>query len=83
MFECDFCSKTFPASRSKTQHEKAKHPDELAEAHKCKKCNEEFDRAKDLARHTKDKHQPHYSCTVCGERNLTVAEIQAHNLANH
>ncbi len=83
IFECDFCSKTFYASHSKTRHEKAKHPDELAELHKCKRCNAEFDRDEDLARHNKDKHQPHYSCTVCGRGNMTVADIQAHNKANH
>jgi|TARA_B100001094_G_scaffold52630_2_gene48127 hypothetical protein len=83
MFECNFCRRSFTASRSKTQHEKDKHPDELAELHKCKDCNDEFDRAEDLARHRKDKHQAFFSCTVCGIKHMTVADIQAHNMAEH
>ena len=82
-FECDFCEKTFAEKHSKTQHEKAKHPEELAEEHKCKTCNVSFERAEDLDRHAKDKHQAHYSCVVCKSHKMTVAQIQAHNLTKH
>ncbi len=82
-FGCDFCSKTFVTGRSKTQHEKAKHPEELSEKHKCTECNVPFDRAEDLDRHDKDKHQAFYSCVVCNSYNMTVAQIQSHNLTHH
>lgn len=82
-FGCEFCPKTFTAKYSKTQHVKAKHPEEFAEEHKCNKCNDNFNRAEDLERHVKDKHQAFYACSQCGVMRMTVAQVQAHNLTSH